>query len=30
MQLVEAILLALHTVWSHRLRSFLKLRGIIL
>jgi len=29
MQLVEAVLLALHTVWSHRLRSFFTLLGII-
>src|SRR5258706_7236922 len=29
MQLVEAILLALKTVWSHKLRSFFTLLGII-
>ncbi|HMG18454.1 MAG TPA: ABC transporter permease [Gemmatimonadales bacterium] len=29
MQLFEAVLLALHTVWSHRLRSFFTLLGII-
>src|SRR6266511_2018658 len=29
MQLFEAVILALHTVWSHRLRSFFTLLGII-
>jgi putative ABC transport system permease protein len=29
MHLLEAVLLALHTVWSHRLRSFFTLLGII-
>jgi putative ABC transport system permease protein len=29
MQLLEAVILALHTVWSHRLRSFFTLLGII-
>jgi putative ABC transport system permease protein len=29
MQLLEAVILALHTVWSHKLRSFFTLLGII-